>query len=272
LLFVSEVGKINVRDVRKRNEPACDEIFRCDLKLSFSPQSTLHFEYFGNERQPIAIIDNALLHPHALIEDACSKPFSRIGPYYPGLRAHTGEEFTQTLIMAVGDILAQHFNVAGECCDSECFYSVVTTPPDMLAPIQRFPHYDGVEENRIAILCYLGKPEQGGTAFYRHRSTGYETVNTERFSTFKQALEAEVREHGLPPPQYIEDGTPIFERIGVIESIFNRILIYRGFNLHCSVIDNASPLPSDPREGRLTVNCFLRPKPRAEITLMETAH
>jgi Family of unknown function (DUF6445) len=229
------------------------------LKISLSPQSTLSVETFGNERQPVLVIDDAFEDPLGLVEDACAKPFSRIGAYYPGLRATLDKGSTLMLIAAVEQVLEQHFNIVGAQWDSECFYSIVTTPPEALAPIQRFPHYDGVEEQRLAILCYLGKPDYGGTAFYRHRSTGFETVSADRFNRFKQTLEAEVRQHGLPPPRYIEDGAPLFERIGAVEARFNRMLIYRGFNLHCSIIDNAAPLPSDPREGRLTVNCFLRP-------------
>jgi len=229
------------------------------LKISLSPQSTLSAQSFGNERQPVIVIDDAFEDPLGLVEDACAKPFSRIGAYYPGLRAQLDKTSTLMLIASVEKMIEQHFNIAGEQWDSECFYSIVTTPPEALAPIQRFPHYDGVEENRLAILCYLGKPEQGGTAFYRHRSTGFETVSADRFNRFKQTLESEVRQHGLPPPRYIEDGAPLFERTGAVEARFNRMLIYRGFNLHCSVINNAAPLPSDPRKGRLTVNCFLKP-------------
>ncbi len=231
------------------------------MKISLSPQSTLHVEHFGNQRQPVVVIDNALSHPEAFVEDACAKTFSYIGAYFPGRRAYVDEEFTQTLIASTEDILEQHFDIIGERWSSECFYSMVTTPPEALLPIQRFPHYDGVEEKRIAILYYLSKHEQGGTAFYRHCSTGYETVNAERFNKFKQTLETEVRERGLPPPRYIEDGAPFFERIGAVDAAFNRMLIYRGFILHCSAIDNTSPLPDDPRRGRLTVNCFLRPEP-----------
>ena len=72
----------------------------------------------------------------------------------------------------------------------ETYFSIVTTPPEALAPIQRLPHVDGLEPDRIAILVYLSGAEQGGTAFYRQRSTGFETVNAARFPAFEAALKA----------------------------------------------------------------------------------
>ena len=39
-----------------------------------------------------------------------------------------------------------------------------------LKPIQRFPHFDGVEASRLAVLLYLDQGETTGTAFYRQRA------------------------------------------------------------------------------------------------------
>lgn len=47
--------------------------------------------------------------------------------------------------------------------------------PPVLAPIQRLPHVDGLEAERIAILIYLSGTARGDTGFYRQRATGFET-------------------------------------------------------------------------------------------------
>ncbi len=232
----------------------------CALTVLLSPQSVLRVEKFGREQQPIVVIDNAFVHPERLSEDACARQFTHIGPYYPGVRAVLGADFTQNLCDAVQDVLADHLKIARDRWAGDCFYSLVTTPPEKLQPIQRFPHFDGVEDERIAMVYYLCKPEHGGTSFYRHRATGFETVDAARFQPYRSKLEAKVREIGLPPAQYIDDGAPLFERTGKIDAMFNRMLIYRGVNLHCSAIPDSSLLSSDPRKGRLTINAFLAPR------------
>src|SRR5678815_2614538 len=93
----------------------------------------------------------------------------------------------------------------------ECYFSIVTTPPEALAPIQRLPHVDGLEPDRIAILIYLSGAEMGGTAFYRQRATGFETLAPDRYPQFEAALRAGIAEHGLPSPGYISGDTPLYE-------------------------------------------------------------
>lgn len=229
------------------------------MHFEFSQKSSVRIVPLGNEGEPVAIIDNAMDDPAALIEFAASKTFAPIGPYYPGIRAPTGEVFKSELCASIQDIVRTHFKIKRDDWKIDCFLSLVTTPPERLAPIQRLPHYDGIEHDRIAIVYFLSHADQGGTSFYRHKTTEFETVTADRFPIYKSALEQDVREHGLPPPRYIEDGAPIFERTETINAAYNRMLIYRGVNLHCGAIDNKMSLSADPRCGRLTINAFLQP-------------
>jgi hypothetical protein len=139
----------------------------------------------------------------------------------------------------------------------ECFFSIVTTPPEALAPIQRLPHVDGLEPGRLAILIYLSGAEQGGTGFYRQRATGYETVDAARFPAFEAALRAGVAEHGIPPAAYIAGDTPLYDQIALYEARPNRALIYRSHALHCAAIPAGVALAEDVARGRLSVNGFL---------------
>lgn len=229
------------------------------LEFSFSADHKIKIERLGEERQPLVIIDDALAEPDAFVAAAADQSYGTIGPYYPGLRAPLPAQFNESFCAAIAPMIAENFSIEAARWRGECFYSLVTTPPDRLAPIQRLPHYDGVEEERMAALIYLCPAHFGGTSFYRHKSTGFETVTEDRFNQFKQTLEQEIRKDGLPPARYVDDGAPLFERTRLIDTVFNRMLIYRGVNLHCSAIDNNVPLPTDPKQGRLTITAFLTP-------------
>jgi hypothetical protein len=140
---------------------------------------------------------------------------------------------------------------------NRALYSIATTPSAELILPQRIPHIDGVEDGRIAIIHYLSHEAYGGTAFYRHRSTGFETVDAARHPGYVAALIEDFAAHGQPAPAYIQGDTAVFEAIARYDAVFNRALIYRSNLLHCAVLPNDTPLPADVRSGRLTVASFL---------------
>jgi predicted membrane metal-binding protein len=111
------------------------------------------------------------------------------------------------------------------------------------------------------MMLYLNTTGHGGTAFFRHRSTGLSSLTAEAFPPYAEAVAADFRRTGMPPAAYPTDGAPHFERIHIAEGRFNRAVFYRGNILHSGVIDNAAPLSADPRAGRLTINAFFRPAP-----------
>ena len=153
-------------------------------------------------------------------------------------------------------LIAEVFGVH-DCRVVDALYSLVTTPPDELTPIQRLPHFDGVEPERLALLHFLGGAQGSGTAFYRHRATGFETVTAARLADYERTLENEVHGHGVPDAAYIAGDTDIFEEIGLFEGRYNRALLYPSNALHCARIPTDLNLSGDPATGRLTVNTFL---------------
>jgi hypothetical protein len=211
----------------------------------------------GIEQRPLIVIDDFWSDPDALREDAASLKMGRIGPHYPGVRAAVPARLAETLRRRVAPLLAEHFGLDPAPAVSEAYYSLVTTAPADLAPIQRLPHFDGVEPRRIAVLLFLGEGEQGGTAFYRQRRTGYETVDAARLDRFQTELEGGVRAHGMPEASYIAGDTPLYEQIAVQPARFNRALVYAGNTLHCAYLPPATVLSADPMLGRLTLNLFL---------------
>ncbi|SFO38908.1 hypothetical protein SAMN05428984_3825 [Sphingomonas sp. OK281] len=218
-------------------------------------KTTLHLQ--GEEQQPLIAIDDFWPDPDALREDAASLRMAPIGPHYPGVRAEVPPRLAETMRRRIAPLLAEHFGLDPAPAVSEAYYSLVTTAPADLAPIQRLPHFDGVEPGRIAVLLFLGHGEQGGTAFYRQRTTGFESVDESRLGRFRAELQSSVQTHGMPEASYIAGDTPLYERIGVQPARFNRALIYAGNTLHCAYLPPEVVLSSDPLAGRLTLNLFL---------------
>ncbi|MEZ5920045.1 MAG: DUF6445 family protein [Parvularculaceae bacterium] len=229
------------------------------MKFEFSPSARINAEHIGREAQPVIIIDDAFHGAQALVDLATRVQFTPIGPYYPGIRAQIDKTFTQSLSDAIQPYLHVHLGIKKPTWIGDCFFSMVTRRPEDLTPIQRLPHYDGIEENRIAIVYFLCDAKHGGTAYYRHLSSGFETISAERFGGYKDLLESEIHESGLPPPRYIGDGAPLFARTKVFDAAFNRMLIYRGSILHCSATESMPTFSADPEVGRLTINAFLNP-------------
>lgn len=219
--------------------------------------STITLHRQGFEQRPVIAIDDFWPDPDALREDAASLRMGVIGPHYPGVRAAVPPRLAERMRRKIEPLLAEHFGLDPAPAISEAYYSLVTTAPADLAPIQRLPHFDGVEPRRIAVLLFLGHGEQGGTAFYRQRATGYESVDATRFDRFTAALDTAVQTHGLPDAAYIADDTPLFERIAVQPAVFNRALVYAGNTLHCAYLPPETVLSADPLAGRLTLNLFL---------------
>jgi hypothetical protein len=138
-----------------------------------------------------------------------------------------------------------------------CHYSLVTTPPGQLTPIQRIPHVDANDPRGLASIHYLFKADLGGTAFYRHRATGFEYVDESRRAAYYPLLEREMAGPSAPGPDYIDSDTPLFERIDIQAGLFNRMLVYRRNCLHSGVPKAGVQLTADPASGRLSINSFL---------------
>ncbi len=225
--------------------------------LALSPAAQVRAERIGQEGVAVAVIDGCLAAPEAAVMLAASLGYSPIGPYYPGVRASLGSDIASAFGAALSEIIAAALSIDAARWAGDCFFSIVTAHPESLAPIQRLPHFDGLEDARVAAVLFLASTDFGGTSFYLHRGTGFETVNAARYPAYGAALKADVARHGPPPAAYIGEGAPLFDEIATFEPVFNRLLLYRGAALHCSRMRNAQALSADPRKGRLTL--FLQP-------------
>ncbi len=216
-------------------------------------------EWIGTEREPVVTIDGFADDAEVLRAAAWQSRFKPIGEYYPGPRAPVPARYLESIGEVLDAVMREFFSCreGGEVLRS--YYSMATTPPNELTLPQRIPHTDAYDDRQIAIIHFLGYDDLGGTAFFRHRSTGFETVNSQRVESYHAALDAEFKQHGEPEPAYIGSDSPFFERIHVSEHRYNRALIYRGKLLHCAALDARPNLPDSLENGRLTVATFVKP-------------
>jgi hypothetical protein len=101
----------------------------------------------------------------------------------------------------------------------------------------------------------------GGTAFYRHRATGFEFVDAARKDTYYAHIERLLQSPESLQPTYINGDTELFERIASVPAVFNRMLVYRRNSLHSGSIERDFLPDPNPLTGRLSINCFMHPVP-----------
>jgi len=214
----------------------------------------------GREDEPVLIIDDVLGKPRDLVEFAASEvqfePAWTASGGYPGLRAAAPLGYVEGLIRRLAPVLENAWGLERfRLARADCTLSLVTVPPDRLAPMQRIPHIDTVDPLRIALLHYLFEGDFGGTAFYRHRATGLETISPRQEPAYLRARDRELQAQP-PAPGYLYGDTACYRKTDQVEARFNRVVVYRSCLLHCGQISAAMNFSPDPRQGRLTANVF----------------
>lgn len=217
----------------------------------------MRVDWIGNERNPVVTIDNFAPDPQSMRDAARDLAFVPMpSQYYPGKRAIAPPAYVETVSHTITAALREFYGCR-RAQFQQCYYSLSMTPLDELTTEQRLPHYDTVFENYYAAVHFLCAPEFGGTAFFRHRSTGFETISTSRQAEFAAMLSLELSDHGPPPPAYIDGDTEMFEHLATVDASQNRAVIFRGNTFHSGAVSNTMALSDDPMNGRLTVVSFL---------------
>ncbi len=228
----------------------------------------------GSEQSSVLVIDDFIAQPDALVALACRQQFVANSPNYPGVRALTPPGYQQFLLQSLSPLLAEVFRLPGRRLGlSVCHFSLITTPPQQLSLLQRIPHFDTTAPDALAAVHYLyrapgavtqaGLPadaaHSGGTAFFRHRKTGFERITPPRELPYYRALESENNGPHLPKVSdgYMQGDTPLFEQIGLQHGVYNRIIIYPRNLLHTGLVTPQTPISGDPARGRLTISSFI---------------
>lgn len=217
----------------------------------------MQVESIGAEAQPLAILDDFAPDPDALRRFARTASFTAALNHYPGVRAVLPADYLDTQLPVIAAAAAEAFGRSGLVTVVDASFAIVSTAADRLTMPQRLPHIDAFTADRIALVHYLSPDDLGGTAFFRHRATGFEIIDEPRREVFFRHLDTEMRHGGPPPPGYVLGDTPLFDCVQRVPARYNRALLYRSWNLHSGAIAADALLSGDPSKGRLTVTAFL---------------
>lgn len=224
-------------------------------------QGTAQLQLLGAEAFALWTVDDCHPDANGLRDFAMQQDFARRdGDYYPGLRAPVPVGYGDWVLSLLSSII--EIGAANELELLNCTYAIACDDPCNLAPIQLIPHFDSFEGNLIAAVHYLCAPPFAGTAFFRHRRTGFERIDATRLALWQQALSADARQFGLPASSYHGGTTQAFDKIGTAPLRFNRIAAYPANCLHSGMLD-AAQLSQDPAFGRLTITTLAALQPKA---------
>ena len=236
----------------------------CAYDFSLNGRLGVSLERIGEEREPVLVLEDVLANPQALIDYAAQEvAFAPVwGPQggYPGVRAPAPLNYVEALVRSLSPVIEKAFGLERvRLANAECNFSLVTLPPDRLAPLQRIPHADTADPLQFALLHYLCDARFGGTAFYRHRATGFETLTPERITAYERARSRELVDGS--DPAYITSDSRHYLQTAAFEARPNRVIVYRSRTLHSGQINDPDGLSDDPRSGRLTANIFINYRP-----------
>ncbi len=228
----------------------------------YTPNEKLKIATLNIGLHKVLMIDNFLKNPCQMIDYAAQCQFSLYPGYeskkgYPGIRAIAPQDYSFALTTFLEPIIKKEFGVPEhlDIRKSVCAFSLMTMQPQELGPLQRTPHFDSSTPHHIAVLLYLCDARHGGTAFYRHNSTGLDHITADTRENYLDIYYDEINTK-RPKADYVGDSTDLFTKTGMVQAEFNRMVIYKGSMLHAPYIDTAISIDSNPKTGRLTVNTF----------------
>jgi hypothetical protein len=224
------------------------------MRFDLSPDIRFQLHHIGAEKQPLVIVDNVLAEPQALVDAACTADFYvPQHTRYPGLNARLPDDYYSLVVPALRGPMQAAFGLPTSVyLDYFGYFGLVTVSASEAEPIQKIPHHDGPDPGQLATVHYLSRQAYGGTGFFRHKTTGFEAIDPVRRDRYVETAQAE-----LAAAQGEEMAN--YDLIAEAESVFNRLIVYRGHVLH-SALPGMTSLSRDPAKGRLTANGFVRPR------------
>ncbi len=238
-----------------------------DGEFAVNPNRAVNVIYVGTDREPVLVVDDVLSDPQAVLRFADSGAMFRKEDkdFYPGIRKPFSMAYAENIQRQLRDVFLATFGDGqpGAIEALSCLLSLATTRQEQLRPIQSVPHFDSCDGMQIAGVHYLCDEAWGGTSFYRHRSSGYESITAQRLAEYAPRLKAEVMALNARSFTYIRGDTALFERTGGVAAKFNRAIYYRSNVLHSGDIPAHLLMPADPRAGRLTANTLAVIRPRS---------
>jgi hypothetical protein len=221
-------------------------------RFRLNPSPTVQSRLIGTAGKAV-IVDDFYLNPDEVRGLQREVEFQRereVVFNFPGERALVPAD-TRHLV----DAVCRHYGKAdeprGDLTLNLSRYRAVA-----LEPLQRLPHVDAT----LTALVYLNEPQEcaGGTAFYRHRSSGLERIPLRPDRAIVELAQglgyttADLKAMGYGGilerlffnPQFapdtnnfVNEGNSTWELLELVEMRFNRLLIYDGRIPHSMWVD-----------------------------------
>lgn len=236
------------------------------MPYSINRAATPYISHVGEQKTPVFILDNFLENlTHSLLQNLDSMVFDNAPTYYPGICAKLPEQYVISVVQVLLPLLHKIYAIPADYQVNvfDSYYCLVTRAPENLSLEQQIPHFDGTDPFRFALLHYLNPNAHGGTAFYRHNSSGIERVNEQNVDLYLSSVSEHFSQHGKPVGHYIDNSNQQFTKIGEIPYAQNRLAIYPGNFLHSGIIHPETDIDANPNSGRLTANIFLNFEPKS---------
>ena len=229
--------------------------------FAFNPNASVSSARVGQCPIAVTVADNVLLRPQQLAEFGLGLTFVEDDSnLYPGIRARVPAEFSRPFHAWLTNTLrcTGVLEASSYVHEDASFFSIVNKNRANLLPLQRIPHYDSSDPRVFAAVVYLFDRANSGTSFYRHRTTGYETIGDDNKDNYKIALNRNMKTLGPPAREYTNGSNALFERTHSVNSAFNRIVIYSGNVLHAADIDGGLFTGNDIGQWRLTISSLIK--------------
>lgn len=231
-----------------------------ETSFRLSPGAAPVILQVGQEREPVVVIDDASGQAARLRAFAAERsrfePADRVGSAYPGLLGPAPIAYIDALVRLSLPLIAAHFTGQSVTpARARGNFSLVTTSGTDLDEAQRRPHVDAADRMQFAVVHFLSDTNDDGTGFFRHRATGFETIDPDRLAEYHAAQD---NERGQPSSHYQTGSDACYEMTAAVPAVCDRLILYRAALLHSGLITDVPTNPADPRHGRLTGNLFLQ--------------
>ena len=205
----------------------------------------------------LCVIDNFYPDPHLVRQYALSLPFKEMESsaektFYKGRLTEPRHGFSQMGLELIAANMRKLVYWRMPTGEFRLIFERTKDDPDRKTWI----HFDSMV-TRYAAIVYLNEPEQceGGTAFYRHRETGWDDVPDLDSIAWNHALTSTSKTPETLLKTFEADGFEIdskWDQLSVVPMRFNRCIIFDSRQFHARL----GGFGRSNDDGRLTQNFF----------------
>ena len=195
--------------------------------LRLNPECVVCVSYIGKEQTPVLVVDK-FWQTSELLGDLVAAGME--GSCYDALQKRVSAVFARQLAL----LLQQHLGVAAvRLVPDELRLAMASDSAGEQLPLAQ----SGVG-GRYQLISFMSRNQRDGVGFYRHRSTGFETIGQPQQARYSQALRVPriARRHSSAG---VDQGSnELFESTHYIPAWDNRAVIFPANVLHSTASSN----------------------------------